>query len=89
MHQRTRKFTAGVVQFNRDYPRRNPTASAVWRRSSGSGQSPTIDAIRDRLVATVAREAYVTLYPGDAFVASVPKFESAVAERVQHYRATH
>lgn len=54
-----------------------------------SGQSPTIDAIRDRLVATVAREAYPTLYPGDEFVASVPEFESAVAERVQHYRATH
>lgn len=53
-----------------------------------SSQSPTIDAIRDRLVATVAREAYATLYPGDEFVASAPEFESAVAERVQQYRAT-
>ncbi len=54
-----------------------------------SGQSPTIDAIRNRLVANVAREAYTTLYPGDKFVASVPEFESAVAERVQQYYGTN
>lgn len=51
-----------------------------------SGQSPTIDAIRDRLVANLVREAYATLYPGGEFVTSVTTFESAVAERVQRYR---
>lgn len=49
------------------------------------GQSPTVDAIRDRLVATIAREEYATLYPGGTFLSSGQDFESAVAQRVQAY----
>jgi hypothetical protein len=57
-------------------------------RLRDSGRALTVDAIRDRVVADVAREAYAELYPDDAFVASVSAFESAVAERVQQHQFT-
>lgn len=50
-------------------------------------QSPTVDAVRDRLVADVARESYATLFADGEFVASLPEFESAIAERVQQHSA--
>lgn len=46
-------------------------------------QSPTVDAIRDRLVADVAREAYGHLYADGEFVVSTREFEAAIAERAQ------
>lgn len=49
--------------------------------------SPTVDRIRDRLVADVAREAYADLYPDGEFIASVSAFESVVAERVQQHQS--
>ena len=52
-----------------------------------SDQPVTIDAVRDRLVADVARESHVELYPDGQFIASVSDFESAVAERVQQHRS--
>jgi len=52
------------------------------------GYSLTVDAIRDRLVADVARESYVDLFSDGAFVASLPAFKSAVAERVQRHQFT-
>jgi hypothetical protein len=48
----------------------------------------TVDAIRDRVVADIAREAYAELYPEGVFVASASAFESAVAERVQQHQFT-
>jgi hypothetical protein len=46
-------------------------------------QSPTVDAIRNHLIADIARESYGQLYPDGEFVASTREFEAAVAERVQ------
>jgi hypothetical protein len=56
-------------------------------RLRDDGQKLTVDAIRDRIVADVAREAYATLYPDGEFVTSERAFESAVAERVQRHRS--
>lgn len=52
------------------------------------GHSVTVDTIRDRLVADVAREAYVDLFVDGEFVASLSAFQSAVAERVQQHQST-
>ncbi|MDS0261051.1 hypothetical protein NDI56_16760 [Haloarcula sp. S1CR25-12] len=52
------------------------------------GASVTVDAIRDRLVADVVREAYAELFADGEFVASLTAFESAVAERVQQHQFT-
>ncbi|MBX0288303.1 hypothetical protein [Haloarcula salinisoli] len=54
---------------------------------SGDGTSVTVDGIRDRLVADVAREAYAELFADGAFIASLTAFESAVAERVQRHQS--
>lgn len=51
-------------------------------------RSLTVDAVRDRLVSVVARESYVDLFSDGEFVASLPAFESAVAERVQQQQWT-
>lgn len=51
-----------------------------------SGHSLTVDTIRDRLVADVARETYGDLFPNGEFVASLPAFQSAIAERVQQHQ---
>jgi hypothetical protein len=48
--------------------------------------SLTVDSIRDRLVADVARESYVDLFSDGEFIASLSAFDSAVAERVQQYQ---
>jgi hypothetical protein len=56
--------------------------------TSGDGASVTVDEVRDRLVADVAREAYAELFADDAFVASLTAFESAVAERVQRHHSS-
>lgn len=48
----------------------------------------TVDAVRDRLVADVARESYADLFSDGAFVVSLSAFESAVAERVQRQQFT-
>lgn len=50
------------------------------------GRSVTVDTIRDRLVADVAREAYVVLFADGDCVVSPDAFRSAVAERVQHHQ---
>lgn len=55
---------------------------------AGDGTAVTVDAIRDRLVADVAREAYAELFADGVFVASLAAFESAVAERVQRHQST-
>lgn len=46
------------------------------------GQSPTVDAIRARLIADVTREAYGHLYTDGEFVVPTREFEAAIAERV-------
>ena len=46
----------------------------------------TVDTVRDRLVADVAREAYVDLFVDGEFVTSLSAFQSAIAERVQQYQ---
>jgi hypothetical protein len=48
----------------------------------------TVDSIRDRLIADLARESYVDLFPDGAFVASMAEFRSLVAERVQEHWAS-
>jgi len=48
-------------------------------------QPPTVDAIRDRLIADVAREAYAHLRGDNAHITSMPEFRSVVAERVQKH----
>lgn len=50
--------------------------------------SVTVDAIRDRLVAAVARESYADLFADGDFVASLTAFESAVGEHVQRHLST-
>ena len=50
------------------------------------GHTPTVDAIRDQLVADVAREAYTNLYHDDDFVVPPDAFHAAVGERVQKHR---
>ena len=50
------------------------------------GHTPTVDAIRDQLVADVAREVYTNLYHDDDFVVSPDAFHAAVGERVQKHR---
>jgi len=50
------------------------------------GAPVTVDGIRDRLVADVAREAYAELFADGEFVASLTAFESAVAELVQQHQ---
>jgi hypothetical protein len=50
------------------------------------GHPVTVDTVRDRLVADVAREAYVDLFADGEFVASLSAFQSAVAKRVQQYQ---
>jgi hypothetical protein len=51
-----------------------------------SGQSVTVDAIRDRLLADVVREAYSELYADGEFIASLSAFRSRVGERVQQHQ---
>jgi hypothetical protein len=46
----------------------------------------TVDTVRDRLIADVAREEYVDLFVSGDFLASLSAFQSAVAERVQQYQ---
>lgn len=48
----------------------------------------TVDAVRDRLVEDVAREAYVDLYSDGEFVSSIDAFRSAVAERVHKQQSS-
>jgi len=50
------------------------------------GHTPTVDTIRDQLVADVAREAYTDLYRDDDFVVSPDAFHAAVGEQVQKHR---
>ncbi|MFB6297939.1 MAG: hypothetical protein ABEH56_05410 [Salinirussus sp.] len=69
------------------------TPAAIDRtveRLRDEGQAPTVGAVRDRLVADLARERYASLFPGGEPVVPVAAFESAVAERVQRrlYRST-
>jgi hypothetical protein len=47
-----------------------------------SDRSPTVDAVRDRVVASVVREEYHRLYRDGDPVVEVSAFESAVAERI-------
>jgi hypothetical protein len=93
---RARAWRPGVCEREPDPATESPTELAAMHATDEriertvtelreSGESPTVDAVRDRLVANVVREAYATLCPGDEFVASAPDFESAVAERVQRY----
>lgn len=49
------------------------------------GQTPTVDEIRTRLIADVAREAYAHLRGGNTHITSTQEFQSSVAERVQKY----
>ncbi len=51
-------------------------------------RSPTVGAVRDRLIADVAREAYGSLYADGEFVVSTREFEAALAERVQQQLST-
>jgi hypothetical protein len=51
-----------------------------------SDHSVTVDTIRDRLIADVARESYRYLFADDTFVTSLSTFRSAVAERVQQHQ---
>lgn len=51
-------------------------------------QSVTVDTIRDRLIADVARESYQDLFSDGEFVASLSAFQSAIAERVQQHQST-
>ncbi|MFC7135363.1 MULTISPECIES: hypothetical protein [Salinibaculum] len=51
-----------------------------------SGQSVTVDGIRDRLIADIAREAYSELYSDGEFIASLSAFRSRVGERVQQHQ---
>ncbi len=51
------------------------------------GQPVTVDTVGDRLVADVAREAYVDLFVDGEFVTSLSAFQSAIAERVQQYQS--
>jgi hypothetical protein len=53
-----------------------------------SDHSLTVAAIRDRLIADVARELYADLFSDGEFVVSVAAFRSAVAERIQQHRST-
>jgi len=54
-----------------------------------AGDQPvSVDAIRDRLIADVARESYAALFSDGEFVASLSAFQSAVGERVQQYQST-
>lgn len=46
----------------------------------------TVDAICDRLVADVAREAYAELFSDEEFAVSHDEFRSAVAERIQQHQ---
>jgi len=50
------------------------------------GRSPTVDAVRDQLVADVAREAYAHLYRDDDFIVSLDTFHAVVGERLQKHR---
>lgn len=50
------------------------------------GHTPTVDAIRDQLVADVAREAYTHLHRDDDFIVSPDAFHAAVGEHVQKHR---
>ena len=52
------------------------------------GHSLTVDTIRDRLLADVARESYVDLFSDGELVVSNSAFQSAVAERVQRHQFT-
>jgi len=52
-----------------------------------AGDGTSVSEIRDRLVADIAREAYVELFAGGAFVGPLADFESAVAERVQRHQS--
>lgn len=54
----------------------------------GGDCSLSVDVIRDRLVATLAREAYADLFPNGECSTSLAAFESAVAQRVQRYQST-
>ena len=54
----------------------------------GGEQSVTVDTIRDRLIANMTRESYADLFSDGEFVVSLPRFQSAVAERVQQHQST-
>lgn len=58
------------------------------QRLRDAGEPVAVSSVRDRLVADVAREAYTALFSDREFVASVPAFQSAVAERVQQHQFT-
>lgn len=52
------------------------------------GNPPSVEGVRDRVVADVARENYPVLYRDGDPVVSMRAFESAVAEAVQRHLAT-
>lgn len=58
-------------------------ATAAIEVSDGD---PTVGAVRDRLVAIIAREAHADLYSDGTFVGAPDAFRAGVAERVQQYR---
>lgn len=54
----------------------------------GDVGSPTVGAVRDRLVADITREAYGSLYADGESVVPTREFEAALAERVQQQLST-
>lgn len=56
-------------------------------RVQAAGQAPTVETIRERIVADVAREHYAELYRNDEPVVSMDAFASEIAERVQRHLA--
>lgn len=49
--------------------------------------TPTVASVRDRLIADIAREAYVELFTDGEFIVSLPEFRSVVAQRVQQHQS--
>jgi hypothetical protein len=62
--------------------------AAVVDRLQNAGEAPSVETVRDRVVADIAREHYPVLYHDGAPVVSMRAFESAVAETVHRYLAS-
>lgn len=84
-HSETAPPSAAELAERYATPARIDETIAVQQRE---GVSLTVDSIRDRLIADIARESYVDLFPDGEFVASMDEFRSLVGERVQEYLAS-
>lgn len=77
--------TGTPAELAAEYATKNRITRISETLSTGQ-ESPTVDAIRDHLIATIARREYAHLHRDNDLVVPRREFEAAIAERIQRHQ---